>query len=427
MSERATIIIENDVKCEFPVVKATIGEDAIDIASLYKQTDMFTYDPGFVSTASCKSSITYIDGDKGILLHRGYDIADLAKNTTFTSLFYALLFGDLPIESEKKNFEAKLLASLTIEQGIKDLIHSFSKDDHPMSIMMAATAMLAGKCGSRYNPYDIPSIDETAIDAVGKVAIIAAYVFRFTSGLGETKYRVDSGRSFEENIVNLIFDGTDIVHHQDVLSSTFNQILILHADHEQNASTSSVRLVASTDVNIYASIAAGFAALWGPLHGGANEAVINMLNKIGKLENISSFIEMTKDKTSNVRLMGFGHRVYKNYDPRATVLKSSCDKVLSVISSKSQNERLEIAKKLEEIALSDPYFIERKLFPNVDFYSGIIYTALGFKSNFFTVIFGMARTAGWASQIKEAMMDENKRISRPRQVYVGEIDRKVLI
>lgn len=422
MTQKALISFEDGSKYELPIIKATKGEDAVDVSSLLKQTHLFTYDAGFLSTASCKSSITYIDGDKGILLHRGYKIADLAEKVSFSSLFYALLFGELPKEKEFKDFEKRILEKMVVEEEVKKIILTFKPSSHPMAIMMAAISMLSAKYGANYSPYKEEAIIETAIDTLAKVCATGAYVYRFVLGLAEVDLKVDLSKSFEQNLSNFMFKGTEAEKYIDVVANTINKILILHADHEQNASTSSVRLVASTDVNIYASVVAGFAALWGPLHGGANEAVINMLKEIGDVKNIPLYVEKAKDKNSNFRLMGFGHRVYKNYDPRASVLKSSCDTVLEKLHS-NQNNILSIAKELEKIALSDSYFKERKLFPNVDFYSGIIYKALGMPSSFFTVIFGMGRTAGWVAQVKEAMADEAKKISRPRQVYVGNTER----
>jgi citrate synthase len=287
---------------------------------------------------------------------------------------------------------------------------------------MAGISAISGAFGLNYNPYKINTVNETAIDCVAKICLLGAFVFRYTNGLNTNFSKINPDHSFEENLTRVMFEGTKAFTHFNVLVKAINKILILHADHEQNASTSSVRLVASTDANIYASMVAGFAALWGPLHGGANEAVITMLEEIGSTARIPEFIAKAKDKNSSFRLMGFGHRVYKNYDPRASVLKSSCDEILSVLGTIEENEALKIAKELEKIALSDSYFIERKLFPNVDFYSGLIYKALGMQNTFFTVVFGMGRSAGWTSQIKESVLDPLRKISRPRQVYVGKKD-----
>ena len=424
MSNNAILTLPNGTEVEFPIVNSTLGESALDISTLYKKTGYFTYDLGFVSTASCKSSITFIDGEKGILLHRGYQIADLCQNSTFTSLFYALLYGGLPSTSEQSEFSAELISKMKVDEEVKNVILSFSNKMHPMAIMMGAISMLSAKYHTSYDAYNEGKINQTAVDCVAKICAIGAFVFRYINNLDLT-IKADSSISFEENLVKMMFEGTKTYKHSKVLVNTVNKILILHADHEQNASTSSVRLVASTDVNIYASMVAGFAALWGPLHGGANEAVIEMLEEIGTTNRIPEFIEKAKDKTSSFRLMGFGHRVYKNYDPRATVLKSSCDEILSAIGTEEETEALKVAKELEKIALSDEYFISRKLFPNVDFYSGIIYKALGMQSSFFTVIFGMARSAGWASQVKESMLDKDKKISRPRQVYTGNKNLKI--
>jgi citrate synthase len=418
----AVLTLPNGAKIDLPIINSTLGESAIDVSSLYKNSGYFTYDLGFLSTASCKSTITFIDGEKGILLHRGYKIADLCQKSNFTSLFYALLWGDLPNETEFSTFKKDLVSKMILDEEVKNVICTFSKEAHPMAIMMAGISALSAKYGENYNPYDVKKIDATAIDSVAKICTIGAFVFRYINNLDYKNFKTDLSLNFQENLVKMMFEGTESYKHLDILTSAINKILILHADHEQNASTSSVRLVASTDVNIYASMVAGFAALWGPLHGGANEAVIEMLNEIKTVNRIPEFIEKAKDKNSSFRLMGFGHRVYKNYDPRASVLKSSCDQILSSLNAGSENEILKVAKELEKIALSDDYFIQRKLFPNVDFYSGIIYKALGMQSSFFTVVFGMARSAGWASQIKESMLDAGKKISRPRQVYIGKTD-----
>ena len=425
MAEKIILTMPDNTKHEFSVISSTAGESAIDVSSLYKNTGYFTYDPGFLSTASCKSAITFIDGEKGILRHRGYDIADLAENSTFARLFYALLFGDLPTEKEIAEFEKSLNSKMILDEEVKNVILAFNKEAHPMAIMMAALSMLSAKYGINYNAYDVKKIEATAIDCVAKVCTIGAFIFRYTSNLDVNLEKVTPEKSFEENLVKMMFQGTPSYEHLEILTKAINKILILHADHEQNASTSSVRLVASTDVNIYASIVAGFAALWGPLHGGANEAVTNMLKEIGTVDRIPEFIAKAKDKENPFRLMGFGHRVYKNYDPRANVLKSAASAILDSVHAGSEVEILKVAKELENIALHDEYFITRKLFPNVDFYSGIIYKALGIKSPFFTVIFGMARTAGWVSQVKEAMLDEAKKISRPRQVYIGKNNLKI--
>jgi citrate synthase len=423
--KNAVLTLPNGSVVEFPIINSSLGESAIDISTLYKNTGYFTYDLGFLSTASCKSTITFIDGDKGILLHRGYAIADLCEKSSFTNLFYALLYGDLPTKENGIQFSKLLTSKMVLDEEVKNIVLNFPKTAHPMAMMMAGISMLSGKYGSNYSPYDVSKIDETAVDSVAKICILGAFVFRYTSDLSYSNLKADLSLNFEENLVKMMFEGTESYKHLEILTSAINKILILHADHEQNASTSSVKLVASTDVNIYASMVAGFSALWGPLHGGANEAVIEMLKEIGSVSRIPEFVAKAKDKTSSFRLMGFGHRVYKNYDPRASVLKSSCDEILSALGASKEGEILAVAKELEQIALKDEYFVSRKLFPNVDFYSGIIYKALGMQSSFFTVIFGMARSAGWASQIKESMLDEGKKISRPRQVYVGKTDGKI--
>ena len=403
----------------FPIIKSTIGESAIDVSALYKQTGMFTFDPGFLSTASCQSKITYIDGDKGILMHRGYKIADLAANSDFISVAYALIYGDLPNDSNKANFERNLVSKMFVAQNIKNLITAFGKTAHPMAIMMGSLSLLASENAEHYDPSDSRTVDEAGIDLIAKTNAIGAYVYRFLNDLPEVKINVNE--TFIQNLTKMMFDGTKIYKHKEILEDTFDKILILHADHEQNASTSTLRIVASTEANIYASAAAGFAALWGPLHGGANEAVIKMLHEIGSISEIPAYMVRAKDKNDSFRLMGFGHRVYKNYDPRAAVLKGSCDAILDSVHADEETEILKIAKCLEQTALEDKYFIDRKLFPNVDFYSGIIYEALEIPSSYFTVIFGMARSAGWAAQTRESMSEKDRKISRPRQVYIGDV------
>ncbi len=411
------VLLIGDKSINLEVKKASLGNACIDVSNLLKN-GYFTLDAGFVSTAACESKITYIDGDEGILLYRGYPIEQVSQKLSFTQTFYLLMFGDAPSEAKTKEFDEKLVSHMQIPSSVYDVIKSFDKSSHPMSIVMAAIANLSAFLHTEFNPSNKESILDQCLKSVAQVTLIGANVNRYINGLEFLE--ADASLNFIQNFVHIMFSQSKSYKANPVLESAFDKILILHADHEQNASTSTVRLVGSTEANIYASITAGFAALWGHLHGGANEAVINMLEAIETPQNIPSFIDKAKDKNSGFRLMGFGHRVYKNYDPRAAVLKSSCDDVLKTMPSADVSNALEIAKQLEAIALSDEYFVSRKLFPNVDFYSGIIYKACGIKSSFFTVLFGVARTAGWVSQLFEMLSDPNRKISRPRQLYRGQ-------
>jgi citrate synthase len=418
---------DNDVKLQIndkiinlEVKKASLGNPCIDVSNLLKN-GYFTLDAGFVSTAACESKITYIDGDEGILLYRGYPIEQVSQKLSFTQTFYLLMFGDVPSESKTIEFDAKLVSQMQIPNSVYDVIKSFDKGSHPMSIMIAAIANLSAFLHTEFNPTNKESVLDQCLKSVSQIALIGANVNRYINGLEFLE--PDFSLNFIQNFVHLMFSKTSKYEPNSILEKAFDKILILHADHEQNASTSTVRLIGSTEANVYASIAGGFSALWGHLHGGANEAVIHMLDKIEDPKNIPEFVDKAKDKNSGFRLMGFGHRVYKNYDPRAAVLKSSCDDVLKTMPSKDVSKSLSIAKQLEEIALSDEYFISRKLFPNVDFYSGIIYKACGIKSSFFTVLFGISRTSGWVSQLFEMLSDPNRKISRPRQLYKGQRSR----
>jgi len=354
-----------------PVLKGSLGPDVIDVTNLYQETGMFTYDPGFMSTASCKSDITFIDGDEGVLLHRGYAIADLASHADFMEVCYLLLYGELPNVGQKEEFVDKIKSHTMIHEQMQFLYRGFPRSAHPMAVMVGAVSSLSAFYHETLDIRDKSQRDLAAIKLIAKVPTLAALTYK---------------------------------------------LMILHADHEQNASTSTVRLAGSSGANPYAVIGAGIASLWGPAHGGANEAVLNMLREIGTPERIPLFINKAKDKNDPFRLMGFGHRVYKNYDPRASVLKKSCHDVLKKLNHKN-DPLLEIAMELESIALKDPYFVERKLYPNVDFYSGIIYRALGIPSQMFTVMFAIGRTAGWVAQWKEMIEDPKQKIGRPRQLY----------
>jgi citrate synthase len=420
--DTATLKLPDGRIFEFPVKKATIGQDAIDIKTLLKDVGIFTYDYGFTSTASCESKITYIDGDKGILRHRGYSIEDLAENSNYLETSYLLLNGELPSEKEFSQFQKDIYAQMTVHEQLRFLYRGFPRRAHPMAIMVGAVASLSAFYHDTMKPTHKEDRDKIAHKIIAKMPTLAAMAYKYS--IGESTVYPQDNLGFAENFLHMLF-ATPMRKYKvsPAIAKAMERILVLHADHEQNASTSTVRLAGSSGANPFACIGAGIASLWGPAHGGANEAVIKMLNQIGNKKNIPEFIARAKDKSDKFRLMGFGHRVYKNYDPRATVLKKSCDEVLTELGIK--NEPLfDIAIELEKIALNDEYFIEKKLFPNVDFYSGIIYKALGIPISLFTVIFAIARSAGWVSQWKEMIDEESLKIGRPRQLYTGCINKK---
>lgn len=397
------------------ILSATEGSSCVDISSLEKEFSLYTFDPAFMSTASCESKITFIDGDKGILAHRGYTIESLFGNTTFLELFFLLMTGKKKAESvdEFHKFRDIALANLKVSDSAINVLKSFNKNDHPMAMLMAMFANVAAS-HTKWNPHDIEQIKDDLIIAFGEFLGCLILVYRYIKG---KSLDIKKTEHFTETLCLNMFDEPHFRKHKDDIESVINKLFVLHADHEQNASTSTVRMVASTEVSPYAAIVSGIAALWGPLHGGANEAVINMLSGIQSVDDVKSYIE--KVKTKEVKLMGFGHRVYKNYDPRAKLIKQSCDFVLDVFSGDNEESgKLSIARKLEETALNDEYFTSRKLFPNVDFYSGIIYKALDVPTQFFTAIFAAARIAGWCAQMYEFYSDSRK-ISRPRQLYIG--------
>ncbi|MDF3047376.1 MAG: citrate synthase [Candidatus Midichloriaceae bacterium] len=400
-----------------PVLKGSLGPDVIDVTNLYQETDMFTYDPGFMSTASCKSGITFIDGDKGILLHRGYAIADLASQADFMEVCYLLLYGELPNVSQKEEFVDRIKHHTMIHEQMQFLYRGFPRSAHPMAVMVGAVSSLSAFYHETLDIRDKSQRDLAAIKLIAKVPTLAALTYKYS--IGQPFVYPDNSLNYAENFLNMMFSVPSNHYKIDpVIADAIDKLMILHADHEQNASTSTVRLAGSSGANPYAVIGAGIASLWGPAHGGANEAVLNMLREIGTPERIPLFINKAKDKNDPFRLMGFGHRVYKNYDPRASVLKKSCHDVLKKLNHKN-DPLLEIAMELESIALKDSYFVERKLYPNVDFYSGIIYRALGIPSQMFTVMFAIGRTAGWVAQWKEMIEDPKQKIGRPRQLYTG--------
>ncbi|HRK97256.1 MAG: citrate synthase [Alphaproteobacteria bacterium] len=408
-------------KWSFPVLEGTMGPDTIDIRTLYEETGAFTLDPSFTSTASCKSRITFIDGDKGQLLHRGYDISDLAGKSNFMEVAYLLLYGDLPNREQYEAFRKNITYHTMVHEQLQFFFRGFRRDAHPMAIMCGVVGALAAFYHDSLDISDERQREISAHRLIAKLPTLAAMAFKYSIGQPFVYPRNDL--SFSENFLHMCFAvPAEPYKVSPILADAMDKILILHADHEQNASTSTVRLAGSSQANPFACIAAGIASLWGPAHGGANQAVLEMLAEIGTKDRIPEFIQGVKDK--KYRLMGFGHRVYKNFDPRATVMKESCDKVLAELGVK--DPMLEIAMELERIALSDPYFVERKLYPNVDFYSGIILKAMGFPVSMFTVLFAVARTVGWVSQWKEMMEEPSGRIGRPRQLYTGATERDFL-
>jgi citrate synthase len=413
-------LIIGDQKLEFPIISGTEGPDVIDITKLYGESGYFTYDPGFLSTASCDSKITYIDGDAGILRYRGYNIADLAEKSDFLEVCYLLLNGDMPNAEQKKAFNHNITMHTMAHEQLHFLYRGFPRRSHPMAILVGAVASLSAFYHDSLDVTNPEHQELAAYRMVAKMPTLVAMAYKYS--IGQPFVYPQNHLGFAENFMNMMFSTPcEPYVINPVLARAIDQIFILHADHEQNASTSTVRLAGSSGANPFACIGAGIASLWGPAHGGANEAVIHMLLEIGSKDKIPEFIAGVKDKKR--RLMGFGHRVYKNYDPRASVLRKACHDVLQELG-KSDEPLLGIAMELERIALSDEYFIERKLYPNVDFYSGIIYRALGIPAQMFTPLFALARTVGWVAQWKEMIEDPKQKIGRPRQMYSGATERK---
>jgi len=402
---------------EFPVLKGTIGPDVVDISKLYSETGAFTFDPGFTSTAACKSTITYIDGDQGVLLYRGYPIEQLATDGDFLETCYLLYYGELPTEAQRKKFVHDITHHTMIHEQMVLFFRGFRRDAHPMAVMVAMVGALSAFYHDSTDITDPRQREIASHRMIAKLPTIAAMTYKYH--VGQPFVYPRNNLSYAANFLSMCFavPCEDYVVNP-VLAKAMDRIFTLHADHEQNASTSTVRLAGSSGANPFACIAAGIACLWGPAHGGANEAALKMLEEIGTVDKIPAFIEKVKDKSSKIKLMGFGHRVYKNYDPRAKILQESAHEVFAALGIKD-DPLLDVARELERIALSDPYFIDRKLYPNVDFYSGIILRALGFPTSMFTVLFALARTVGWISQWKEMIEDPSQRIGRPRQLYVG--------
>ncbi len=402
---------------EFPIHKGSIGPDVIDITKLYAQTKTFTFDPGFTSTASCHSAITYIDGDEGVLLYRGYPIEQLAEKGDFLETCYLLYYGELPNAAQRKQFDKNITYHTMVHEQITLFFRGFRRDAHPMAVMVATVGAMAAFYHDSTDINDARQREIASHRMIAKIPTIAAMAFKYSIGQPFVYPRNDL--DYAGNFLRMCFavPCEDYVVNP-VLARAMDRIFTLHADHEQNASTSTVRLAGSSGANPFACIAAGIACLWGPAHGGANEAALKMLEEIGTVDNIPAFIEKVKDKSSNVKLMGFGHRVYKNYDPRAKIMQKTAYEVFDALGV-DDDPLLAVARELERIALSDEYFISRKLYPNVDFYSGIILRAMGFPTSMFTVLFAVARTIGWISQWKEMIADEHQKIGRPRQLYVG--------
>ncbi len=418
MADTAKFTI-GDKSVDLPVLKGTVGPDVVDIRKLYAQSDVFTFDPGYTSTASCESKITFIDGDEGILLHRGYPIEQLAEQSTFLEVCYLLLHGELPSATEYANFEHTITYHTMLHEQFDRFFQGFRRDAHPMAIMVGAVGALSAFYHDSTNVEDPTQRLISSHRLIAKMPTIAARAYKYS--LGQPFVHPRNDLSYAENFLRMCFSvPAEDWKPNPVLTRAMDRIFILHADHEQNASTSTVRNAGSSGANPFACIAAGIACLWGPAHGGANEECLNMLQEIGTVDKIPEFVKGVKSR--DYRLMGFGHRVYKNYDPRAKVMQTTCHEVLKEVG-RDDDPLLKVALELERIALSDEYFVSRKLYPNVDFYSGITLRALGFPSEMFTVLFAVARTVGWISQWKEMIDDPNYKISRPRQIYTGSAKR----
>ncbi len=417
MSDSTGSFSIGDTTVKMPVKTGTIGPSVVDIGKLYAGTGMFTYDPGFTSTASCESQITYIDGDEGILLYRGYPIDQLAENGDFLETAYLLLYGELPNPTQKKDFDYRITRHTMVHEQMARFFQGLRRDSHPMAVLCASVGALSAFYHDSTDISDPHQRMVASFRLIGKMPTLAAMAYKYS--LGQPFIYPKNDLDYSSNFLRMCYAvPCEDYKINPIFSRALDRIFILHADHEQNASTSTVRLAGSSGANPFACIAAGVACLWGPAHGGANEAALKMLMEIGTVENIPKFIARAKDKNDPFRLMGFGHRVYKNYDPRAKIMQRTCHEVLSELGIKD-NPLLDVAMALEKIALSDEYFIEKKLYPNIDFYSGITLKAMGFPVSMFTVLFAVARTAGWIAQWKEMIEDPSQKIGRPRQLYVG--------
>ncbi|NBC14924.1 MAG: citrate synthase [Gammaproteobacteria bacterium] len=419
MTEKSVTITshQDGSQHELPLREGTLGPPAVDISSLYRDAGFFTYDPGFMATASCHSAITYIDGEQGVLLYRGYPIDQLATKASFLEVAYLLLYSELPSEQELLDFERVITTHTMLNENLKNFLDGFHYDAHPMAILCGVVGSLSAFYHESIDVHDPHYREVSAHRLIAKVPTIAAAAYKHN--VGEPIMYPRNDLRYGANFLHMMFATPCTDYEPELLAEkALNLLFILHADHEQNASTSTVRLAGSSGANPFACVAAGIASLWGPAHGGANEAVLDMLHQIGDVSNVPKYIDKAKDKDDPFRLMGFGHRVYKNYDPRAKIIREVCHQVLEEMPG-ANSPLFDLALKLEEIALNDDYFVERKLYPNVDFYSGITYSALGIPRNMFTVMFALARTVGWVSHWMEMMSDPANRIGRPRQIYCG--------
>ena len=416
MSATSTITVDGK-QIELPIKKGTIGPDVVDIAKLYAQTGAFTFDPGFTSTASCESKITYIDGDEGVLLYRGYPIEQLAEKGDFLETCYLMLFGELPTAAQKADFDYRVTRHTMVHDQMNRFFQGFRRDAHPMAVMVACVGALSAFYHDSTDISDESQRMIASIRMIAKMPTLAAMAYKYS--IGQPFVYPKNELDYTSNFLRMCF-AVPCEEYQvnPIFSRALDRIFILHADHEQNASTSTVRLAGSSGANPFACIAAGIACLWGPAHGGANEAALKMLMEIGTPDRVDQYVAKAKDKNDPFRLMGFGHRVYKNYDPRARIMQTTTHEVLKELG-KQDDPLLEVAMRLEEIALKDEYFIEKKLYPNIDFYSGITLKAMGFPTDMFTVLFAVARTVGWIAQWAEMIEDPSQKIGRPRQLYIG--------
>ena len=406
---------------DLPLVEAGSGNDGIDVSSLMKATGLVTVDPGYVNTASCSSEITYIDGDEGILRYRGYPIEQLAEKSSFLEVSYLLIYGALPSAAELDEFDQRIRRHTLLHEDLKGFFGGFPRDAHPMPVLSSAVSALSTFYQDSLNPFDPEQVEISTVRLLAKLPTIAAYAYK--KSVGQPFLYPDNSLGLTENFLRMTFGFPAEPYELDpAMTKALDLLFVLHADHEQNCSTSTVRLVGSSQANLFASISAGINALFGPLHGGANQAVLEMLDDIVESgDDVDTFMKRVKNKEKGVRLMGFGHRVYKNYDPRAAIIKKTADEVLDSLGK--SDERLDVARRVEEIALSDDYFVERKLYPNVDFYTGLIYKAMGFPTHMFTVLFALGRLPGWIAQWREMIEDPQTKIGRPRQIYTGADER----
>ena len=423
MSAASTVVL-GDKRVELPVKEGTIGPSVIDIGKLYAQTGAFTFDPGFTSTASCESKITYIDGDKGVLLYRGYPIEQLAEQGDFLETCYLMLFGELPTPAQKADFDYRVTRHTMVHDQMNRFFQGFRRDAHPMAVMVACVGALSAFYHDSTDISDDKQRMIASLRMIAKMPTLAAMAYKYS--IGQPFVYPKNDLDYTSNFLRMCY-AVPCEEYQvnPIFARALDRIFILHADHEQNASTSTVRLAGSSGANPFACIAAGIACLWGPAHGGANEAALKMLMEIGTPENVKKYVDKAKDKNDPFRLMGFGHRVYKNYDPRARIMQKTTHEVLGELGMKD-DPLLEVAMQLEQIALKDEYFVEKKLYPNIDFYSGITLKAMGFPTDMFTVLFAVARTVGWIAQWAEMIEDPSQKIGRPRQLYIGSPERQYM-